>query len=625
MNTANPSAEVTDPPNGNGPVRRLVQNARSWPPWRLVRVLPGAHKGWAVAWWALLLVRAAMPSVFAVASGWLVAAVSTGDDVLGPLVGVALSLVVLQFVAPLHSAVSQNLGFLLGAHLADRLATATVAPAGLRHLEDPELAGDLSTAREFDLGITQVPMFLALDFVTAGFVQFLAGVVAAIVLATYTWWAAVLLLIAWSATHLLLRESGVWKDRNTEPVQRARRDSEYAFNIAVEPEYAKELRLFGLREWTLDRFAAARRLLFDYQYEATRLRERSIAAAALLVIAANLVVFWSLGAESASGSVSVAVTVVAAQLALGVQAIAFGGLNWALDDAAHPVQAVERLEPKIPKIGALRDLPVHELPTSRGGVAIQIRDLAFSYPRTSQPVYTGLSLDIAPGESLAIVGVNGAGKTTLAKLLCRFYDPDDGQILVDGIDLRALDVTAWRRQVTAVFQDVLRLELSLRDNVDPGHQAGDDQVRHTLHLAGAATVAGLETPLSKAYAGGTDLSGGQWQRVALARALCAVGTGARLVLLDEPTASLDIRGELTVFRRLLDGTAGATRILISHRFSTVRMADRIAVLEHGAIIELGTHDQLIAAGGRYAQMYALQASRFDADTDDTGTRYDRLG
>ena len=598
---------------------------QAWPPWRLVRALPGAHRGWAAAWWALLALRAAMPSVFAVASGWLVAAVTTGSDVLGPLIGLALSLVVLQVAAPLHSAVSQNLGFLLGAHLADRLASATVAPAGLRHLEDPELAGDLSTAREFDLGVTQVPMYLALDFVTAGIVQFLSGVIAAVVLAGYSWWGALLLLVAWSSTHVLLRESGVWKDRNTEPVQRARRDAEYAFNLAVEPVYAKELRLFGLQEWALDRFAGARQRLFAYQYEATRLRERSIAVAAVAVIGANLVVFWSLARQSADGSVPVAVTVVAAQLALGVQAVAFGGLNWALDDAANPVQSVERLEPRIPLVGALRDLSMRDLPTTAGGVAIRFRNLTFHYPRTSQPVYAGLDLDIAAGESLAIVGVNGAGKTTLAKLLCRFYDSDGGQILVDGVDLRALDVTAWRRQVTAVFQDVLRLELSLRDNVDTGRVATDDQVREALRLAGADALAKLDTPLSKAYAGGTDLSGGQWQRVALARALCAVRAGARLVLLDEPTASLDIRGELTVFRRLLDGTAGATRILISHRFSTVKMADRIAVLEHGVITELGTHDQLMTADGRYARMYALQASRFDADTDDTGTRYDSLG
>src|SRR5690606_2092779 len=195
------------------------------------------------------------------------------------------------------------------------------------------------------------------------------------------------------------------------------------------------------------------------------------------------------------------------------------------------------------------------------------------------------------------------------KLLCRLYDPQDGVIEVDGVALPDLDLDGWRRRVTAVFQDFIRFEFSLRDNVAPGG-APDDVILAALRDAGADELADLDTPLSRGYPGGTDLSGGQWQRIALARALCAVRTGAGLVLLDEPTAQLDVRGEAEIFERILSATRGCTTILVSHRFSTVRHADRICVVEGGRVVELGTHDELMALGGRYRTMFDLQASRF---------------
>jgi ABC-type multidrug transport system fused ATPase/permease subunit len=384
------------------------------------------------------------------------------------------------------------------------------------------------------------------------------------------------------------------------------------------------------------------------QYEATRLREQPLTWSIAIVVAANLAVFWALASAAFSGTVSLGALVVYAQAAIGTSMIAFGGLNWALDGAAAPVAAVLRLERTMPAAGSLSavDSPAAApsvaartatpTVTTPGAVAvpsrvvqasaaaaIRFRDVTFAYPGGT-PVLEHLDLAIPAGSSLAIVGQNGAGKTTLAKLLCRLYEPQAGAIEIDGVDLRALSVDAWREQVTAVFQDFIRFELPLRDNVAP-RGAPEPAIRAALDAAGAAHLADLDTVLARGYTGGTDLSGGQWQRVALARALCAVSLGARLVLLDEPTAQLDVRGEAEIFERVLAATRSCTTILISHRFSTVRHADRICVLEHGRVIELGTHHELMALGGRYRTMFDLQAKRFNAAEDEEGQAYDVLG
>src|SRR5206468_3285399 len=272
--------------------------------------------------------------------------------------------------------------------------------------------------------------------------------------------------------------------------------------------------------------------------------------------------------------------VVFAQSAVGTSLIAFGGLSWALDGSAAPVAAVLRLEPAMASAGAMRtgSRPAAGAPARE----IRFRELTFAYPGSAS-VLDGFDLTIPAGSSLAIVGQNGAGKTTLAKLLCRLYDPQAGAIEVDGADLRDFDLRSWRSRIAAVFQDFIRFESSLRDNVAPAG-APDEGVLAALESAGAAKLAALDTVLARGYQGGAELSGGQWQRVALARALCAVQLGAGVVLLDEPTAQLDVRGEAEIFDHLLTYLGGAARrcttILISHRFSTVRHADRICVLEH---------------------------------------------
>jgi ABC-type multidrug transport system fused ATPase/permease subunit len=307
---------------------------------------------------------------------------------------------------------------------------------------------------------------------------------------------------------------------------------------------------------------------------------------------------------------------------VGSSLIGFGGFNWALDGAAAATAAVDRLGTAMAPVGALPlgTRAAAGLPE----VEVRLRALSFAYPRSGAPVFSGLDLTIPAGSSLAVVGQNGAGKTTLAKLLCRLYDPTEGAVEVDGMDLRDLDVGQWRRQVAAVFQDYIRFELPLRDNVAP-NGAPDEVIADALTEAGADGLGDLGTPLSRSFPGGTDLSGGQWQRVALARVICAVRLGARLVLLDEPTAQLDVRGEAAIFESLLAATRQVTTVIISHRFSTVRRADQICVLEHGRVVELGSHASLMAEGGRYRTMFNLQASRFETLVDEEGHAYDVLG
>ncbi|HJY16103.1 MAG TPA: ABC transporter ATP-binding protein, partial [Xanthobacteraceae bacterium] len=356
------------------------------------------------------------------------------------------------------------------------------------------------------------------------------------------------------------------------------------------------------------RFIARRTRLHELQYAATRLRERPVVWSLLLVSSANVIVFWMLASSVAHNRISLGEAVVYMQSAIGVSMIAFGGFSWALDGSAAPVAAVLRLEPAMRPAGALGC--GSRLAEGMPGKEIRLRDVTFAYPpvpgASASPVLEHFDLTIPAGSSLAIVGQNGAGKTTIAKLLCRLYDPQSGAITIDGTDLRDFDLESWRSRVTAVFQDFLRLELPLRENVAPAG-APDDVVLDALTSAGATNLASLDTILARGYTGGTDLSGGQWQRVALARALAAVSLGAGVVLLDEPTAQLDVRGEAEIFDRLLAATRHCTTILISHRFSTVRHADRICVLEHGRVVELGNHDQLMALGGRYRTMFDLQA------------------
>lgn len=597
----------------------------SRPEVRFFRALRTASPSLTRAWWILLVMRGMLPTVVSLSFGWLVNEVRFGRPLAGPLSLFGVSFTVLIMLHPLHQMVSMNLGAAMSAHLFDRLTLAGVRPAGLGHLEQADLTDDLTMARDFDQGMLGPPLSISMDFITGGMLDLVIGVIAASVLFAFRWWAPIPILLGWFLTHWLLRETGVWKDRNTQEVRTAQRHADYAYRLAVDAGPAKELRYFGLAGWVTERFISTRRKLADMQYEATRVREKSILLCVVVTIATNVFVLWTIARAGHSQELTLGSVVVFVQAVIGASAIAFGGLNWALDGASAPVASLARLEPAMTVAGALPG-GVGVVAAPVGAPEIRFENVSFAYESESaRAVLKDFTLTIPAGSSMAIVGQNGAGKTTLAKLVCRFYDPTGGKVLIDGEPLTRIDVDSWRSKVTAVFQDFVRFELALRTNVAP-QGAPDETVRAALLDAGGSQLADgdLDQILSKGYPGGTDLSGGQWQRVALARTLCAVRQGATVVLLDEPTAQLDVRGEAEIFQRVLQATTGCTVILVSHRFSTVRLADRICVVDDGRVVELGSHDELVALGGRYKTMFELQASRFNDDAD-AGREFDEEG
>ena len=590
-------------------MRRLRKSAE----WRFFGVMFEASAGLTGAWWALVVLRGVLPAAFAVSMGVLVGSVQDGDPLGAPLAAMGITFVLMQAIGPLHEALSTNLGAQVTAWLNDRLLHACSDPDGLAHLEQPSLADELGSAREFEFGMAGPNITVSMPNIGSGFASFAGGLASALLLFRYRWWAPILVGGSWLATHKLLAAGAIWRARHDPDVAEAERRAMYAYRLSVDAPSAKEMRLFGLADWVVQGFIDLRRGLLERSWRDRRFGWVKTQQGLALVAVANAVFFWSLARDASAGRLSLGVLVVLAQAAIGASSLAFGEFDWWLRTAAQHVPMVLDLVAKMSDVGTLTSggRSAAGMPASE----IRLEGVRFTYPTSDHVVFDGLDLTIPAGRSLAIVGQNGAGKTTLAKLLCRMYDPVEGAVLVDGVDVRELDVASWRSRVAAVFQDFVRYELSLRDNVAPAG-GNDADITAALEAASAGHLAGLDTTLSRGYADGTDLSGGQWQRVALARAVHAVRAGAGVVILDEPTAQLDVRGEAEIFEKLLDATRGCTTVLISHRFSTVRRADLICVLEEGRVIELGSHDELLAKGARYATMFQLQASRFESGVED---------
>jgi ATP-binding cassette subfamily B protein len=501
--------------------------------------------------------------------------------------------------------------------LRQRVMSAGLQPVGVQALEDPTMRRAFDSARSMGMGAGYTAGAAAgtLPAIVGDRVRLIGYVIGLTYLAPSIGIAFAVLLVVNQDEMLkaMARVLTITALFDAPPF------AKYHFELGARSSGAKEARVFGLEHWINERY---RRSILSFYEGAWNLRREftpgllGVLVLNALAVAAALAM---LGHAATSGDLTVA------QLTFAVTAVMALSPRFNLDDvlltiAAGVVDAVGRAE----RVAANQAAPsgtgdASGLPRA----TIRFENVSFRYPGSELDVLVGLELELRAGERTALVGPNGAGKTTIVKLLSRLYEPTSGRITIDGRDLASLDPISWRRQLAILFQDFVHYDLAAADNVRYGAVA---RAMTTEALDAAAVRAGVDflvdlpsgwdTPLSPRYAGGVDVSGGQWQRVALARALYALDGGARVLVLDEPTASLDVRGEAEIYNHFVELTTGdsheapLTTLLISHRFSTVRQADRIIVLADGRVGEDGSHDVLMDRGGQYAAMFRAQAERF---------------
>jgi ATP-binding cassette, subfamily B, bacterial len=392
-----------------------------------------------------------------------------------------------------------------------------------------------------------------------------------------------------------------------------RRQLDYLRQVGGSKEAAKELKLFGLSSFLTRRFTK----LSDgiYEENVALSRRKLIAGAFLSVIAfmgyysAYAFVIWRTVTGVYSLGLWYLLSGAILQASSNIQQI-FSTVSGIADQALFLTDLLAFFDMQ-PTIQSKPDALPAPRPIVRG---FEFRNVGFRYPGSSRLVLDGLNFHLRPGERVALIGENGEGKTTIVKLITRLYDPTEGQVLLDGVDLKEYRLEDLYREIGVIFQDFMRYEMTARENIAVGRIEEIDDLalletaaRKSLADAVIAKIGGYDQMLGRRFETGVDLSGGEWQKVALARAYLR---DAQLLILDEPTAALDARSEFEVFQRFAELTAGKMALFISHRFSTVRMADRIVVLANGKIAEEGSHDQLARLGGRYKEMFELQAASY---------------
>ena len=395
----------------------------------------------------------------------------------------------------------------------------------------------------------------------------------------------------------------------------------YMVSLVTTDTYAKEVKLFGLGPYFIERYRLIAKVFYDTQRSQLVRRYMTGFALGNLSTIVNSFTYLFIAVQAIAGRLTIGALVAYAQAATQVQnsiQSILSGFSGMYEHNLYLNNLVELMakQPALPVTPSVARVPE----PLRGEITFE--DVTFIYPGSQTEALKELSFTIKPGETLAVVGRNGAGKTTLFKLICRLYDPNEGRILVDGVDIRDFDPKELRAHIGAMFQDYVDYQATAAENIGLGNvaqltdreavvtaskQAGSDELI-------AALPAGYDTALGKWFDAGVNLSGGEWQKVALARGF--MREDAKILLLDEPTSALDAQAEYDLFERLHSLTRGRTAVYISHRFSTVRRADRIIFLEHGRLVEEGTHEDLMALGGRYARLFRMQASAYTGEEID---------
>ena len=593
------------------------------------------------------LLLGVLPVVFVVASAVVVgrvpAAVRDGSGseawraLLSAFLVAAVAFVGQQLVAPVRESVSELVARRVDGRVIDEVMAAATGTVGIGALEDARVVANLRTAaRELENWVQSPGQACAgLLALVARYTQLIGYAV--VVGVQFSWLAAAGLLV----TVLLFRygqRGGLRKYAELRfTLYPAEQKYDYLRALSVEAGAAKEIRVFGLigwlrelwrtsyLEWLRPVWSARRRIyLWPYLWFASW----------GLLVSATVFALLGHGAAGprAEPSLTDFVMVASAMMAALRLGEAYRESDLPTTVGMHAYDAARRFIDSLTAAQAL-DGPAADTAHLDSGLAGAVPELAgslhfdkvsFCYPGQKRMIFDGLDLTIPIGRCTAIVGVNGAGKTTLVKLLARLYEPTAGTIRLNGVDIRSYPVDAWRAKLAVIFQDFARYEMSAADNVAfgaIGHRTDRAGIRAVLEAVGLhemldALPRGIDTPLARQLTDGTELSGGQWQRVALARALFAFRHGSQVLVLDEPTASLDVRAEAGFFAEFTEVARGATTVLISHRFSTVRQADLIVVLENGRVTEQGSHQELLSREGRYAHLFRLQAHRF-TDVDDS--------